>query len=159
MYIEGQNAERKEPGKMTSKYHGIEERMRRTYTRNAQGQFAVNHELAQVKAGMDTFRLILDDFVQGDKHRAIRMLNAIRPIDVMEYILDRRLTEEEGTQYLGAIGNAPTHLQGIFRLGKIWQDLKQASRKYLQGTGTYDSLLAGYKSFLQGIETGRIRVK
>ncbi len=159
MYIEDKNAERREPGKMTSKYHGIEERMQRRYTRNEHGQFAVNQELAQVKAGMDTFRLILDDFVQGDKKRAIRLLNTIRPKNVMEYILGRRLTKEESKQFNECHEHVSDELIDVFHIGRTWQDIVTTSRMYLRGRVSQEVMLTQYKAFLTGLAKSRKRVK
>jgi hypothetical protein len=145
---------------MTSKYHSeVEARMQRRYTRNEHGQFAVNQELAQVKAGSDTFRLILDDFVNGDKVRAIKLMNGIRPIDVMEYILGRQLTKEESTQYNECHEHVSDNLIDIFHLAREWQATVQTGRMYLRGRKSREVMLAQYKAFLTGLENGRKRVE
>lgn len=115
---------------------------------------------AEVTNAKIAIRNMLEGFIKEDKAGTIAMLNSVRPIDVIEHLLARKLTREEGALYLQGLSDIPVELLGAFRIGKVWQDLKQTSRKYLQGTGVENKkeIVTKFRIFLHGIET-RSRVK
>jgi len=126
----------------------------RTMSNKYTTRLARSH-VAEVNLSCLAIRHLLEGFVNDDRTRAIAMLNKVRPVDVVEHVLGRKLTCEEGTLYLECIDSIPSELQEAFRAGKIWQDLKQAGRKYLQGK-SIDSktcMVAKFRQFLHGLES------
>jgi len=110
--------------------------------------------VAEVNTACLSIRGMLEGFIQEDKTGTITMLNKVRPIDVIESVLARKLTKEESNTYLSAISDIPVELQRAFKIGKIWQDLKQTSRKYLQGNNLEkkSDMVRRYRQFIQGLE-------
>ena len=107
-------------------------------------------------------RMLLENFIQEDKASAIKRLNTanIRPKDVIQFVLGRSLTPSECTLYLYSVSCVPVDLQHAFRLGKVWQDLKQTARKQLQGN-TADSpkdFVKKFRSFIQNMDASRQRI-
>lgn len=103
---------------------------------------------------------MLNDFVRDDKVSAIRRLNVVRPIDVIECVLGRTLDTSEGLLYLEALQEVPASLQDAFKLGKVWQDMKQGARKHLQGntSETAQEYVVKFRRFLSELHAMRSRV-
>jgi hypothetical protein len=109
---------------------------------------------------------MLEGFVQDDKKSTIKLLNSVRPLDVIEYVLGYELERKawgtvEGPLYLSAISDVPVDLQEAFKLGKVWQDLKQTARKHLQGSTleTNMDMVKRFRTFLQGVDASRQRTQ
>jgi hypothetical protein len=113
--------------------------------------------LSTVNATVKALRGIQEGFVRGDKAGTIRLINGVRPIVVIEYLLGRKITQSEGTQYLLAIDYIPVDIRGAFKLGKEFQDIKQTARKQLQG-GDVTDLTHRFKKFMDGLEVERVRL-
>lgn len=114
--------------------------------------------IASVNTGMKSIRNMLESFVEDNSEDCIALLNGIRPIEVMAYVLGRELTVEEGTAYLDSISNAPVHLRGLFAIGKAWQDCKQTARKYLQDKDARNELVYKFRSFVTNLESAKERI-
>jgi len=111
--------------------------------------------VAEVNTACTAIRGMLEGFIREDKAGTIAMLNKVRPIDVIEHVMGRRLTVEESNAYLSAIVDIPHGLQYAFKVGKVWQDLKQTARKYLQGTSmeSRNEIVTKFRIFLHGLES------
>jgi hypothetical protein len=99
---------------------------------------------------------MLEGFIREDREGTIAMLNAIRPKDVIEHVLGRALTPVECDSYLLALSEIPADVREAFRIGQVWQDLTQASRKFLQGRSldSKNMVVGRLKSFLRGMKVG-----
>jgi hypothetical protein len=114
--------------------------------------------VASVNIGMQSMRRLLESFIQDDRETAIRILNSVRPIDVIEYLMGRPMTKVEGTIYLQAIEDIPSKYQQIYQVAKVWQDVKQTCRKYLQGNGvdSKQDILKKFKAFINKCEQFKV---
>ena len=90
--------------------------------------------VASVNCACAIMRNMLELFVVGDNAGCIKLLNSVQPLDVAEYIMGRSVTVAEGNLYLLAIADMPRGMQDVYRTAKIFQDMKQACRKFMQGT-------------------------
>ena len=113
---------------------------------------------ASANSSTVTLRTLLTEFVQSGDKSVITTLNSVRPLDVIEYILQRPVTLDESLLYLEALSNIPESLQQAYRCGKLFQDLKQACRKHLQGDTTERDLVHKFKDFVTTLDVTRARV-
>jgi hypothetical protein len=73
--------------------------------------------------------------------------NELRPVDIVQALLPNR--EIIGEEYLNSISaQHDEELQAAIQLAKIWQDLRQASRKFYQFKGRNSSMVARFKTLL-----------
>jgi hypothetical protein len=113
---------------------------------------------AQVTNCTSAMRFLLRAFVHGERHEAIKLINSIRPVHIMETVLERAVQPAECTLYLQAIDHVPAHLQPAVQAAKAWQDTAQTARKMLQGTDTESkpAIIARFRSIIRVLEGGKL---
>jgi hypothetical protein len=111
--------------------------MKVTSRKARENRARVNSEVEALKQFVEGFILSADDTLQ----------NETRPIDIVRALLPNRVIN--GSDYLEAINNqADEELMAAVQLAKVWQDARQAARKFYQFTGRNNSMVVRFKALL-----------
>ncbi len=111
--------------------------MRVTSRKSRENRARVQSEVEALKHFVEGFILNSDDTLQ----------ESVRPIDLVQALLPGR--EINGSDYLKAINaQDDPELMAAVQLAKVWQDARQAARKFYQFTGRNKGMVLRFKMLL-----------
>ena len=112
--------------------------------RDKKGRFTENTRNQIVKCEVEALKQFVEGFIMQSNDT---LQEDIRPIDIVRGLLPNRVVD--GSDYLNAINNqADDELAAAVQLAKVWQDCRQAARKFYQKTSVNKSLFTRFLMIL-----------